>query len=413
MKAFITLNGLQDTWDVVAFDWEEFSGLQTNPDNLPGFLMDAFEAARAGDQIGKSIFNWLQESGIDIGSLEELHLLGHSSGSWLIDGISDAIATSDIPLEDRPKIHLTFFDAFEAPSEMLGVTGVSAVLGGGADNAEQYLDDSFVNLWRTAEQLPFAANIEITDLDPDSSLDPVARHAWPYRWYLETIKEVSGVPFVACAEDASCSAAAWGFVRSPLYLDFIDLENQLNQSHGDLIILPEDTHRMLPVYFDSIILGDQLTIPSSTGDITLDPDGGVRLATGSPAILNSFITLNDPFNMLRFDFEFLSDAEGLFTVFFEGEEVFQLDELFFIDGRFNSGNIYLGDIFDAGTYSLIFRLDPFSDVQSIIDISNIQFGYAAPIQAPTGSPAPEPMSATLGVISLMSIGYSIRRRQAA
>lgn len=74
-----------------------------------------------------------------------------------------------------------------------------------------------------------------------------------------------------------------------------------------------------------------------------------------------------------FDYSFFSNAEGLLSVFVDNQVVYKADQRFTEDGINSSKEIGIGEV-QPGIHSLSFRLDPFTDVQSIIEISNIQTG---------------------------------------
>jgi hypothetical protein len=259
------------------------------------------EAARIGRGIGHSLADWLLDSGIDYSQLEHVHLLGHSSGSWVINGFAERM--NERRLEGGadgtglPAITLTFFDAFTGasyvcPSEVPEL-GTSL---GDSTRMEHYVDG---RLTGTAGDIANAANVDITWLDPDLEFifdpgpvydpiwfsnrpgdpgkwpgrvgripgyedwvpnpvdlvrnhnqshpsdvfrfDPmgletqrgmlesftmiVESHSWPYEWYRRTVdwarSEGMGPSQQQSWWDDDDSWRDWGFVRSPMYQDWL------------------------------------------------------------------------------------------------------------------------------------------------------------------------------------------------
>jgi hypothetical protein len=103
----------------------------------------------------------------------------------------------------------------------------------------------------------------------------------------------------------------------------------------------------------------------------------VTLKTGSPVWVEVPITISKPFNLLKFDYEFLSTAgaQGVVTAFVDDHLVYKIDERS-ADPRLNTTqDIPVGDLF-PGQHTVGFRLDPFTAVQSAVRISDIQLGLA-------------------------------------
>src|SRR5207249_4934114 len=109
----------------------------------------------------------------------------------------------------------------------------------------------------------------------------------------------------------------------------------------------------------------------------------IRLATGSPVWISSLVTLDAPTNLLSFEYTFSSQAEGWLSVYFDGQLIFNADERVF-GAVTQSEAMWLGQDYLAGSYNLAFRLDPYSATQSVVDVSNVSFGFV-----------PEPGSAVI------------------
>lgn len=259
---------------------EGLKGMGVDPDAVFMQLgFSPFESARIGREIGISLADWLLDSGIDRSQLSSIHLLSHSSGSWLIDGFAKRIKERalDFGPSGPPEIQLTFFDIFMWPRDTVAhATQMwQPGLGPLSDAAafiEHYVDG---RLPGTRDDHPHGANIELVWLDPDltisvgtslwsnatggpiggtpfthqipmsapeylrmmgkkhpadifsfgggfslANLEHNIGHAWPYEWYQSTVRRASG----SAAYPASvwCRDHAWrnwGFVLSPLYRD--------------------------------------------------------------------------------------------------------------------------------------------------------------------------------------------------
>ncbi len=360
-------------WDVVAFDWRQYAA-----------VLRPWAAANMGIDIGESISLWLEDAGFR--KYKNVHLLGHSAGSWLVDALADELHKQGV------SVHLTLFDAAVPPQNVMERPGYEAppVLGDNATFAEQIVDRHWLPPF-TDIILPLALNVEVTDLyNP-----PGDAHGWPYRWYHETVKSpvdeqvTHGFGFLDSFEYAGTLPRAgtkgWGKLYPDRPPEFVRL-------------VPSGSQRILA----------ENSIVSDTGTVTFDGQGGVVMETGSPVMVTTFVDLADSASLLSFDFEFLSDAEGLLSVYFDAEQIFELEESWLPEdmGPINSGDLWLGQDFQPGTYALLFRLDPLSEVQSAVRISNVEFGSYIIIPEPSAS-----ASAAIAFLALLACAW--RRRRAA
>ena len=136
---------------------------------------------------------------------------------------------------------------------------------------------------------------------------------------------------------------------------------------------------------------------SDTGSIEM-AGTSLTLTTGSPVWFATLLDLDEAVNFVNFEAEFLSavGAEGLLSVYWDGELIGTVDERFPLDELFDVYSMGLGGDFAPGAYTLSFRLDPFTDVQSSVLIHNVSTGLV-----------PEPGSAAvLGIAGL----FVLRRR---
>lgn len=149
-----------------------------------------------------------------------MHLLSHSSGSWFVNRMMQRLA-------DNAAIHLTFFDAFNNPAKPCPLLPLRPYCGrfqsqlgdgtGSDDFVEHYVDRYFVSLPGTDDRLPKAVNFDVTDAmipsSPFHSGALGAGHSWPYKWYLETVRQAN--QSMSLFPDPACN----GFVLSPEFIE--------------------------------------------------------------------------------------------------------------------------------------------------------------------------------------------------
>lgn len=169
-----------ENWQFIRVDWSETAEQR-------------LAAPRNGSAIGRLIG---QE--IATGPPRVLHLVGHSSGAFLVQGIVDGIRDSG---DIETVIHASFLDPFLARSAFQPRWG-QARFGLGADFAESY--------YTAEDRVPFtnhplehAWNLQLdatvpTIPDPPPDWD----HGWPLTWYREAVcgcsvsNPVPGVPLL-------------------------------------------------------------------------------------------------------------------------------------------------------------------------------------------------------------------------
>src|SRR5438067_528045 len=97
------------------------------------------------------------------------------------------------------------------------------------------------------------------------------------------------------------------------------------------------------------LMGDALTGVSAT------------LKTGSPVWVEAPITTTRTFNLIKFNYEFLSatGSEGIMTVFVDNNPVYKIDERITDPGVNTARHIPVGDL-SPGEHTIGFRLDPFT-----------------------------------------------------
>jgi hypothetical protein len=124
-----------------------------------------------------------------------------------------------------------------------------------------------------------------------------------------------------------------------------------------------------------VAVGDFGTLPGFTTSDTgfVNAIGGLlTLFTGSPVWAAALVTVSDQVDSVSFDVDFQSPpgAEGLLSVFWEGQLIGTVDERYANEGLSNYA-FSLGRQFSPGLYTLAFRLDPFTSTQSVAAITNV------------------------------------------
>jgi len=139
--------------------------------------LNPVDAAKYGRDIAGPV---LGQRIIDISKKwQHIHLIGHSSGAWVISEAAKVIAR-----QTGASIHITFLDAFIPPfwkENKLGDLGEPNI----PFWAEHYFT-SDISLGTTAKQLKHAYNVDITDITP-GNIPGFSNHRFPFHWYYATI----------------------------------------------------------------------------------------------------------------------------------------------------------------------------------------------------------------------------------
>ncbi|MEX2214306.1 MAG: PQQ-binding-like beta-propeller repeat protein [Phycisphaeraceae bacterium] len=405
-------------WDVAVMDWRDFDG------SFDSFLSGAKDTARSGYEIGQSVGLWMKENGL--AGYENIHLTAHSSGAWLVDGLADFLESYGTGNGGNPFIDVTLFDANDNIADPNRSTDRNFVLGDSATFGIHFLDTRPLgpaSIDMTKSVLPNLFNVDVTALDDRNRWlgNPLVvdfitiPHGWPYVYYTNT---------AAFTDDLLSRQFGWGFSaearnRQPQYGTQL---GSIVYAQGGLVRLAPVRENGVLEIIESIFWSDvgfgpgTEIIASPTGFVEVTAENRLALATGSPAIATVLFDAATDFNVMRFDFEFTSSegmvsdlAEGLLTVFFDGKEIFRADERFVPIGVWDSGDIFLDRLYEAGRYSIMFRLDPFSDIQSRVEISNFQIGLAQFSALADESPIPEPVTFSTMMIAATSLLWRRRR----
>jgi hypothetical protein len=391
IKTSIEQHQLPGAWEIVVWDWTDVT--KSKIPGIPGSPGDAYRGApEHGKKLGKEIVNPPAKPGWQY---NYVHFIAHSAGSRLIHEAAKYITTED----DRPPfIHSTFLDAYTPNGDQNSYACHS-------NYAEHYVDRG---LPLTRADLWGAYNFDITDLPKAPLTIPstpflsgygwpndlhLQYHFWPVDWYQQSIDN-SGIHSFGFPLSFEYN----GNEEDPSnFYDRLkqDLQSQWSISAGDVCVLTLNgfNTECRKDKFASIcqsalhtrLVGSSIpggapavkTSPIGTVDLSLDEVAGVSatMSTDSPVWFEAPITTTTTFSLLKFDYEFLSTAEseGIVTVFVDDQLVYTIDERITDPGANTALDIPIGEL-TPGTHTIGVRLDPFTDVQSVVRISNIEFG---------------------------------------
>ena len=372
-----------DAWDVTSMDWSDYAGSTAD--------IDPERAASRALDIGESVALWLEDKGA---FYDNIHILGHSAGSWLADGIVRLMEEKGICRTS----HLTVLDAFTPTRSGIATYGNALPnMGLAADWAEHYVDNRA--LYGTNATLPGLFTIDVTALST-WSWNPTVWHSWPVQWYegsvviprvyidLYAFRNVQpGYPL--SAEYAFDLPVHEGFLSRGVRMEYVE--------DGSVRFVVPQT--VLQSLFD-----EDSTIVSDTGTVTFNEDGSVTMATGSPVMITCLLETPDTVDTMSFDFENESVTAGMLSVYFNGDMVFQIPDTSLVpDGVFNSGEFSLGQTYDPGPYTLMFRLDPLTEEQASISLHGSTLLHMVPVPEPSGL-------VLLAIGAALVFGYSYRLR---
>jgi hypothetical protein len=358
--------------------------------------MAAAEATSQGRALGYELL---------AGEYTNIHLIGHSAGSWLIDAAADVISQHQLPSGDKAEVQLTLLDAYAPLPDRLGDT---------ASFAEQYVDGSpedaiphIINgvvvgpyvYQITNRTLPNAFNIDVTNADGSPSVGLTANHGWPITWYWSEGYDGGSV----------IDSSPFGFSESTVLgtmPEYGDVRGGVEIAQGERVYINGAPHQVSDsptlTLGTARVLADLMTFTSTTGLSTI-AGTALNMRTGSPVWSTSVVDFDGPQNLLFFDADFISQAgaEGVLSVFLDGELLGTIDERYALDSM-SEYQMFLPGTMGSGVYELSFRLDPYTEVDSEIAIDNVRFGYAA---------IPEP--ASLVLLAIGGSGLLFHRRRAA
>ena len=176
--------GVDDGWQLYAHDWSENS-------------LRALSASRAGYRIGRHFGRVLA----DHHDYEVIHLLGHSLGAFVMQGLVDAYRHAG----GTATIQMTFLDPFLLRG-WFGIGWGVRNFGRGADFAENYVVIGD-RVRATNRYLRRAHNFDITGLVPEAMWeDQWGAHWWGVEFYRQSV--AAEHPGFSLAPAAAAAAVA-------------------------------------------------------------------------------------------------------------------------------------------------------------------------------------------------------------
>lgn len=358
---------LDSPWGFWRYDWEDDADTWTPS--------KAWVKARSQ---GKRLAQYL----LNMNNLKFVHFIAHSAGSNVIHTAAQFLTTGNPSV----KVHSTFLDAFTGDRR-----ASNTLYGVHADWAEHYVDSRplafimgpVISLVGDTTDTYYhgTTNFDVTALDPNPALSmPPDKdfHAWPYEFYYNSISSSS------CDETGfALSYESGNHGRTSLeWLNSIQNLYPCSGTHCDnFAVLPgcytTNAFKVVKDIVEAVYRNIELKIDeySPTGAIWLHTGkNGVDMETGSPVWVRMKITTSTITDVIKFDYQFLLGAEGLLSVFFDDQLVYQADERIDSAEEESALDIPLPEQAAPGEYHLTFRLDSYNGTTSKISIKNIGFG---------------------------------------
>ncbi len=363
----------QSNWDVVSYNWSAglYSSLTLLPDTA---LMNGYTR---GHCLGESIRTQ---------AWTHVHLIGHSAGSAVIQGIADALDGSG------KTVHTTFLDPFLSlfTATFYGRTHY----GTHADWSDNYFAHDITTKF-TEGKVNNTHNVEVTWLDPQKNTVPrlcaipfsnpsetsmhqcgylsaSSRHEWPHEFYLKSVS------------NGFASYPDYGFVRSK---EGGGWDNRSSYQTGNPPVNLGDLSETFAAPDLTLIATPlQLTdLPKATSGSVSVSSSTLTLVTASPAWISLGLTITNQVNAVVFDAAFTNGggSEGLLSVYWDTNEVGIVDER--VAGTsWQTYTMPLPFVEVGGVHLLGLRLDPYSTTNSSLVITNVQTAWIT-TQDPTVS----------------------------
>ena len=365
----LTAHGLQN-WQVYGYKWVTNSWTLTAPDAL---VNASSEGVRLGSALGAQGWN-------------HIHLIGHSAGAQLIQKASEWIKA----VSPGTTVQCTFLDPYVGEDH----AGLKEYGSGTAWSDNYYCHDK-QTMSVTEGCLSNAYNVDVTQLDvanrygvtkyyshDTGQLTPCyvteSVHGWPYGFYQNTITGNVSTDYSVFGFPLSVEGGGWQ-VATNLYPVGNNPANTLGSPDPDC----NPQIKLTPPQYPDWIM-DYTKLPSmqsGTGTI-LKGNGSLNAYSGSPAWVAAVVEPTNTMNTVAFDAEFtsLAGSQGLVSVYWDADKIGQLDERFTEPGLQH----YLFSFPNAAAntaHVLGFRLDPFTNIQAIVAISNIVLNVIGPTEA--------------------------------
>ncbi len=360
---YFTAHSLNN-WQVAGYRWLQNSWTLT--------ASDAYSNARAeGVNLG---------SALAIQGWSDVHLIGHSAGARVMQEAAEWIKAQGATVQ------CTFLDAYVGNDN----AGTDAY-GNGTDWSDSYFSHD-VTGDVTEQLLDHSYNVDVTQLGPKQGITKfrsqatgqmevctktIHYHGWSIDFYMNTITgtgvngDYAGFGFPLSKEGGGWSTGVPSYTtgNTPAHV----LGTPDPSCVNDIQITP-------PSYPNTVPDFSQLpTIDSTSGTIQKWFES-VKLFSGSPAWVATVISSTNPVNTVSFNVRFTStnDAQGLLSVYWDDQIIGSIDE------RVTTTNHYsfrFPNATPSSSHILGFRLDPFTNMQSIVTLTNIvlnQVGVSQP-----------------------------------
>ncbi|WP_318557046.1 Ig-like domain-containing protein [Geobacter anodireducens] len=387
-----------------------------------------------------------EKLGKDIASkgYEFVHLVGHSAGS-------NVVHTASMNIPSTTKTHITLLDAFD-PSGISSPYGSSSTWAeqyvdtrslfitdqyGKVKNIAELIDgplnlipnvveewaikmfsEGLDSLETTDTNLPHVYNFDITNIDSEETNSPIKRHSWPYRFYsgtsnlqsISSLADTVGFKFSKEFSDINMANKENTVTWEPYgrYFGPYSIKNQKLYPKGGSCQMDtfdysscgctkeqfdafECENQSINYESEKVDLTSTIKIAESKSGTNVITNEALQLATGSPSwVTYKFITVSNK-NTINFNFEYLSNSDGVLSVYLDGSFIYKnFERISSIGGVKNTGRISLG-IVKPGEHEITFRLDKQSS-QSIVKISDIELGLVQVAISPPSSDTVKPVS---------------------
>ena len=111
---------------------------------------------------------------------------------------------------------------------------------------------------------------------------------------------------------------------------------------------------------------------------------GTMTPNNGPVWASSHIDVKEPFNVVSFYYQFVTPAENLLSVFFDGQLVYRSDQRVAGETINHAKEVWVGDI-DPGIHTISFRVDAFGKTYSAVRISPLSPALRSVLTAQTGA----------------------------
>ncbi len=317
---------------------------------------------------------------------QHVHLIGHSAGAALINNAAKLIC-----YPSGPTVQCTFLDPYLGPDKA-GITNYGKY----ATWADSYYTRDGVTGQFTEGCLSNAFNTDVTQLDVTNrygvtkyyssqtgQLEPCyvteSVHGWPVDFYQNTITGNSVTPdysvfgFPLSLEGGGFSVATSAYPAGNNPANLLGIPDP-NCNSGFTVTPPK-----YPDYMTDYTTWPNL-LQSPTGTIQKG-NASFKLFSGSPAWVATVVDSTNMLNTVSFDAQFTSNqgAQGLLSVYWDADTVGYLDERMIEPGLAHYTFTFPNA--NANTAHLLgFRLDPFTNIQSVVDITNIALNADGPTE---------------------------------